>query len=337
MKFTPNGLRDRMMSLGQGGGGAAELVQRTLAQHGLAGPMHLPFGQAGPDRADLPAGARFDSGTFACAAGERAYLLYIPASAQAGVKGLVVMLHGCGQAPQDFAAGTAMNRHAEQNGLAVLYPAQARGANAQSCWNWFSKADQRRDRGEPAILSAMTRKIAADHDIDAGRIFVAGLSAGGAMALILGTVYPDLYAAVGVHSGLPYGAAGDMASAFAVMAGQAASGGVTRPAAKLPPVIVFHGSADTTVHPDNGLRIAQEALPQTGPQVQSVDRGQAGGRNYVRSVTSGTGSAPMVEHWLVEGMGHAWSGGDGAGSYTDTQGPDASAEMLRFFLETSGA
>lgn len=338
---------------------AQELVTRTLARHGLVPGGSAPEGatqkapgglpealaamlarkpraaRAAP--AENPAGASFAAGSFTCAAGSRDYRLYVPASAQEGVTGLVVMLHGCTQTPEDFAAGTGMNALAEQHRLVVLYPQQSRGHNAQSCWNWFSRGDQRRDRGEPAILAGMTRETIARHGIPEGRVFVAGLSAGAAMAVILGETYPDLFAAVGAHSGLPMGAASDVPSAFAAMAGQEPAGRSARPAANddAAPVrtIVFHGSADATVHPSNGERIARAALDR-GPRqaVQTEDRGSAGGRAFRRSTTLGEGGTGIVEHWIVEGMGHAWSGGQPGGSYTDAQGPDASAEMIRFFL-----
>jgi poly(hydroxyalkanoate) depolymerase family esterase len=342
MNTFPNGLWVRQTPLvpGFAGESAAALVQRTLAQHGLASPSiqmaTVPHMRQGQPAQPLAPGARFESGKFGNAAGQRDYWLYTPGSAKGGMAGLIVMLHGCTQTPQDFAAGTAMNLHAERHGLGILYPAQARGANAQSCWNWFSKADQRRDRGEPAILSGMTRQIIAGSGVPPAQVFVAGLSAGAAMAVILGEAYPDQFAAVGAHSGLPFGAASDVASAFAAMAGQPAKAGLAPSSGRKPATIVFHGTGDTVVHPDNGTRIVADALSGNGTQVQTVEHGQAQGRAFSRTITSGTGS-PNVEHWVVEGMGHAWSGGQAAGSYTDRAGPDASAEMVRFFLQSTPA
>ncbi|MDP3338759.1 PHB depolymerase family esterase [Frigidibacter sp.] len=334
---------------------AQDLVTRTLAQHGLvpgspdapapgpadaSGPAGLPAALAamlarkpkGPTAAPAatPPGASFAEGSFSCAAGSRNYRTYVPASAQQGISGLIVMLHGCTQTPEDFAAGTGMNALAEQHRLVILYPQQSRGHNAQSCWNWFSRGDQRRDRGEPSIIAGMTREAIAHHRVPADKVFVAGLSAGAAMAVILGETYPDLYSAVGAHSGLPMGAASDVPSAFAAMAGQGAVAPVTGPAMR---TIIFHGSADATVHPSNGEKIAQHALDR-GPRqsLQTEDQGTSGGRSFRRSTTLGEGGTELVEHWVVEGMGHAWSGGQPGGSYTDAQGPDASAEMIRFFL-----
>ncbi|GGH53525.1 PHB depolymerase family esterase [Frigidibacter albus] len=339
---------------------AQELVTRTLARHGLApggpdasapgptspgGPSGLPVALAAmlarkpkgatATPAATPPGASFAEGSFSCAAGSRNYRTYVPASAQGGVAGLVVMLHGCTQTPEDFAAGTGMNALAEMHRLVILYPQQSRGHNAQSCWNWFSRGDQRRDRGEPSILAGMTREAIAGHGIPADRVFVAGLSAGAAMAVILGETYPDLFSAVGAHSGLPMGAASDVPSAFAAMAGQGAVAPATGPAMR---TIIFHGSADATVHPSNGEKIARHALDR-GPRqsLQTEDKGMVGGRSFRRSTTLAEGGTELVEHWIVEGMGHAWSGGQPGGSYTDAQGPDASAEMIRFFLAGKSA
>ena len=334
---------------------ANDLVTRTLAQHGLtAGPasglpsggsdalpaalsglmarLQVPTPPAEPPVV-LPEGAQFTEGSFTCAAGTRRYRSYIPASAQEGATGLVVMLHGCTQTPEDFAAGTGMNALAERDGFIVVYPHQSRGDNAQSCWNWFSRGDQARDRGEPAILAGMTREVIARHDIPDDRVFVAGLSAGAAMAVILGGTYPDLFKAVGAHSGLPAGAATDVPSAFAAMAGREGDSVPRKGAAR---AIVFHGDADATVHPSNGERIVRQALEAVpGQGLQTEESSRSGGRSYRRCTTYDGAGTEAVEHWVVEGLGHAWSGGQPAGSYTDPQGPDASAEMVRFFFEPS--
>ncbi|CTQ32120.1 extracellular catalytic domain type 1 short-chain-length polyhydroxyalkanoate depolymerase [Jannaschia rubra] len=335
---------------------AGDLVRRTLAQHGLLpgtsgegaapqaphdvqGTIARALAQAGLGGAPaapadpIPDGAVLRTDTFTGQSGSRDCLTYIPASAARGVTGVVMMLHGCTQNPQDFAKGTGMNALAETHRFVVVYPAQARGANAQSCWNWFSKGDQRRDRGEPEILAIMARAAMAEHGVTRDRTFVAGLSAGAAMAVILGETYPDIFAAVGAHSGLPFGAASDVASAFAAMSGQGAE--------QTPPsgtsdlrTIVFHGTADTTVHPSNGAAIARGA-GRHGPDVtvSTDDAGQAGGRRYRRNVTADADGTPLTEHWVVEGLGHAWSGGRPGGSHTDAAGPDASAQMVRFFLD----
>lgn len=335
---------------------ANDLVQRTLAQHGLVPPNGQGDMAGGLDMASLetmlarfnaprispgipeilvPEGAEFRQESFTCAAGTRSFRTYVPASAANGTAGVVVMLHGCTQTPEDFAAGTGMNALAEQHRLVIVYPAQSRGDNAQSCWNWFSRGDQRRGRGEPAILAGMTSRVCVEHGVGRQHTFVAGLSAGAAMAVILGETYDDVFAAVGAHSGLPMGAAKDVPSAFAAMAGNALdaqsppnTGGTVR-------TIVFHGSADNVVHPSNGEGIARRALAGASQSIETTEKGKAAVRGFTRTVSSDLQGTALVEHWMIDGQGHAWSGGKPAGSYTDPHGPDASAEMIRFFFDTS--
>ena len=246
------------------------------------------------------------------------------------------MLHGCTQNPDDFAAGTRMNELAERHGFLVAYPAQAADANCLKCWNWFKAGDQARDCGEPSLIAGITREVAAACGADERRIFVAGLSAGAAMAVVLGRTYPDLYAGVGAHSGVPYAAAHDMPSALAAMRGAPGPQpqGHDRPVRRTP-TIVFHGGQDATVDAANGERIALQAVTAVEtPRLQrSLQRGSnAGGRGWQRTVHAEADGRPVVEHWQLDGAGHAWSGGSAGGSYTDPAGPDASAEMLRFFL-----
>ena len=281
--------------------------------------------------APLPEGARFEERTFANEVGSRAYKLYIPSGYTGQPVPLVVMLHGCTQSPDDFAAGTQMNELAEEQTFLVAYPAQAQSANVSKCWNWFNAADQQRDRGEPSLIAGITRQIMSDFSVEPGRVYVAGLSAGGAAAAIMGSAYPDLYAAVGVHSGLACGAARDMPSAFAAMR---QGGAPHHSGAKQPvPTIVFHGDRDTTVSPVNGDQVIAQS--KAGLDLRSnVSRGQApGGISYTRTVASDDRGHPMLEHWVLHGAGHAWSGGSPSGSYTEPKGPDASREMMRFFLE----
>lgn len=259
----------------------------------------------------------------------RDYKLFIPPGDPAGQAPLVVMLHGCTQDPDDFAAGTRMNELASARGFFVLYPAQSQRANPQRCWSWFKPNHQARGRGEPELLAGMVRAVMARHRIDPDRVYVAGLSAGGAMAAILGGAYPELFAAVGVHSGLAPGAARDVRSAFEAMK----NGARGQPNAISRPTIVFHGDADRTVHPDNAVHLVEAAGHAQGTRTESEQLDPGGGRKVTRQVHRHPASVGTVEHWLVHGAPHAWSGGSARGSYTDPQGPDASAEMLRFFLE----
>lgn len=284
---------------------------------------------AGPGAGPSSQPEAFIAGRWGEGPAARDYKLYIPPAAGAGRPlPLVVMLHGCTQHPDDFAAGTRMNEAARERGLYVLYPAQSAQANPQRCWNWFKHSHQGRDRGEPAILAGMVREIARRHAVDPARIYVAGLSAGGAMAAILGQAYPDLFAAVGVHSGLAAGAARDLPSAHHAMRSGA------RPAAgQAPrvPTIVLHGDADKTVHPENGQQQFASAAG-LGPEHGAAEAGRApGGRRFTRRVRRDAAGRVVAEYWEVHGAGHAWSGGSPRGSYTDPQGPDATEAMLRFF------
>jgi poly(hydroxyalkanoate) depolymerase family esterase len=238
------------------------------------------------------------------------------------------MLHGCSQDADDFACGTRMNELAETHRVIVAYPEQCRGQNAHACWNWFRPGDQGRTGGEPEILATLARSLAAEFAVDRTRVFVAGLSAGGAMAAILGATHSETFRGVGVHSGLPHGAAHDVVSAYAAMRGEGAVRSNGRPPV---PTIVFHGTADLTVHPSNAELILDAA------SLDRVDRSDlvSGGRRCSRAVSTGADGAPVSELWLIEGAGHAWSGGAPQGSHTDPRGPDASAEMIRFFLSVS--
>jgi poly(hydroxyalkanoate) depolymerase family esterase len=302
---------------------------------GLAALRGTPAGSGGavPEPA-LPPGARFESGRHAEDAGTRDFRLYVPANPGAGPRPLVVMLHGCTQSAEDFAVGTGMNAHAETAGCLVVYPDQPSGANPQRCWNWFDPKDQRRGSGEPSIVVGIVRRVMAEHDVDPRRVHVAGLSAGGAAAAVLGALHPELFASVGVHSGLPVGAARDLPSALAAMR-QGASGGAGGRASATPPTIVFHGDRDATVNPSNADALVEQAIAgRHGVRSVEVPGRAPGGRTWRRDVHTDADGRLLCERWLVEGAGHAWSGGSPAGSHTDGAGPDASREMLRFFLET---
>ena len=304
--------------------GLAETLRSIAAGGMLAGARRAP------QTVDLPAGAQFLALTHVGAQGRRAYRLYVPAQKAAGPMPLIVMLHGCTQSPEDFAVGTGMNALAEKSGCLVAWPAQPQGANAQKCWNWFRPEDQSRDRGEPALIAGIVRDVLRDYPADPGRVYIAGLSAGGAAAAILAAAYPDMFAGVGVHSGLPVGAARDVPQAFAAMRTGSAGQGT----ALAVPTIVFHGLADTTVHPGNGAAVVAQALQgRTGLKQTRSSADSILGRSCRIIRNTDAKGCSVVEYWQIEGAGHAWAGGAQAGSYTDPQGPDASAEMLRFFLQ----
>lgn len=290
-------------------------------------------GHRAPDlRASLPDGARFAEHPFTNKAGSRTYKLYIPSRYAGEPLPLVVMLHGCSQSPEDFAAGTRMNELAEEIGLLVAYPRQPSSANPSKCWNWFSAGDQLRDRGEPSLIAGITRQIMRELAVERPRVYVAGLSAGGAAAAIMGSAYPDLYAAICVHSGLACGAARDLSSAIAAMrrGGSPLIDGAKHPL----PTIVFHGDRDCTVSPVNGDQVIAQSKAAAEFRVTINHGGSAGGMDYTRTVQADASGRPILEQWVLHGAGHAWSGGSPAGSYTDPRGPDASREMLRFFRET---
>lgn len=287
-------------------------------------------------------------GTYINAAGVRSYKLYVAAALPGVAPPLFVMLHGCDQDAADFAVGTRMNELAQECNGVVLYPEQCRLVNPYGCWNWHDANHQSADHGEPSLIAGMTRQVISEYGIDPARVYVAGMSAGGAMAVILGQEYPDLYAAVGVHSGIPSGVASDLLSALSAMAEGPSEAGLAPMSAggrkrRAVPTIVFHGDQDTTVHPANGKAVHTQARRQTqrasgsiaasahssgesdtvqGPEVRAVTR------------TSETrDGVPHAELWMVHGAGHAWAGGSPDGTYTDAVGPDASREMLRFFLQ----
>jgi poly(hydroxyalkanoate) depolymerase family esterase len=297
---------------------------------GMRGAKRTP-----PSTADIvPEGAKFIEGVYSNSAGSCTYKLFVPSGYQGQPLPLVVMLHGCTQSPDDFAAGTRMNFLAEEQNCFVVYPEQPSVANQAKCWNWFRMNDQQRGKGEPSLIAGITRQIMREYSIDPKRVYACGLSAGGAAAAIMGTTYTDLYAAVGVHSGLACGAASDLPSALVAMR-QGGGYEPTGEARSQVPTIVFHGDRDTTVHPKNGDRVIEQSTKAKSPSSE-VLRGQVPhGHAYTRTVVTDAGGRPISEHWSIHGAGHAWSGGSRAGSYTDPEGPDASREMLRFFLEHS--
>jgi poly(hydroxyalkanoate) depolymerase family esterase len=283
----------------------------------------------------VPEGARFIESTYSSPAGSRAYRLFIPSRYRERPLPLVVMLHGCTQSPDDFAAGTRMNFLAEKQNCFVAYPAQPSRANHAKCWNWFRTADQQRGRGEPSLIAGITCQIMDDYLVDRKRVYVGGLSAGAAAAAIMGATYNDLYAAIGIHSGLACGVATDLPSALVAMRQGGSDHKVISGDRRPVPTIIFHGDRDTTVHPNNGDQILEQSLGMTSTQ-KTVHRGQVpGGHAYTRTILSDASGRGILEHWNIHGAEHAWSGGSPAGSYTDPRGPDATREMLRFFLAHS--
>lgn len=283
-------------------------------------------GQAARPMPAVPMATRYEARQHETAFGTRDYRLFVPFLRNEPLQGMVMMLHGCTQNADDFAVGTRMNDLAQQHNLLMIYPEQTRMANQMGCWNWFQPDHQQRGTGEPALLDDLARTIAQEFAIDSGRIYVAGLSVGGAMAAILGQTYPETFAAVGVHSGLAPGAATDMAGAFAAM--RASSPRSPKPSSVAVRSIVFHGSADSTVSPANADAVIAAALgPVRGAELNLPIKDGASVTLYQDQ--SGT---TVAEKWTLAELNHAWSGGAAEGSYTDPKGADASAEMLRFFL-----
>ena len=325
--------------------GATELIRAALAGAGAPRSRenpHVTVIDRKPERVSSertqtePARATgsFEARHHAGPAGAIDYMLYRPAGATAGMP-LVVMLHGCTQSPEDFARGTGMNRLADDLGFLVAYPRQTASANQQKCWNWFRPGDQARGRGEPALIAGVARAVIDAERADATRVYVAGLSAGGAAAAIMADAYPDVFAAVGVHSGLACGAARDLPGALAAMKrGGGTRAGHRQPAAAFVPLITFHGDRDRTVDEANARELVSAATAAASGAIDThVESGTANGRRFTRALGRDAAGRVLIEQWTIAGAGHAWSGGDPAGSYTDREGPSASREMVRFFLE----
>lgn len=323
--MTPKTTKPRRLAVPKVG----RALGAVLAQLLLPGAKQAPAGKVTPR---IPKGAKYLARNHRNAAGSRGYRLYIPASP---AKGLILMLHGCSQTPDDFANGTHMNALGERHGLVIAYPGQTAGHNQAACWNWFKPGHQTRGSGEPAILASLARKLAGEFGLKHDAVFVAGLSAGGAMAAILAEVYPDVFAAAGVHSGLARGAAKDVVSAMSAMrkGGKSAAPGSAGSANPMR-WIIFQGDNDSTVHPSNAAQIVAQALGGNATP-NRISARSVRGRGYVRSDFAAADGAVLLELWMLQGGGHAWSGGRAAGSYTDTSGPDASAQMVRFFLAKS--
>jgi poly(hydroxyalkanoate) depolymerase family esterase len=320
-------------------GGTIDGEYSVIPHTALSTDTDLPADH--PQERKCPEG-EFVAGDFTCDAGTMRYKLFVPAGRERDALPLVVMLHGCTQSPDDFARGTRMNALAQTHGYAVLYPAQSQSNNPSKCWSWFRSEHQIRGHGEPAVIAGLTRHLVDSRGFDARRVYAAGMSAGGAMATVLAAAYPDVYAAIGVHSGLPPGRAHDLVSALAAMkgTGRAPDGAATATPVSSVPAIVFHGDRDTIVNPANGCAVIARcvATGSTGMQPDGTtvraetEHGSIpGGRTYTRTIFTNSAGKVAAEQWVVHGGGHAWFGGDPSGSYTDVCGPDASDHMLRFF------
>jgi poly(hydroxyalkanoate) depolymerase family esterase len=321
---------------------ARRRVQAALAAAGLLdavrGETAPRSGPSRPPQTDQPADDRFARRHHASRHGARNYRLYVPRLVHEGPRPLIVMLHGCKQTPEDFARGTRMNELAEQHGLIVAYPEQTRKDNGSNCWNWFEPSQQGQAGSEPALIAGIVDDIAAAHAVDRRRVYIAGLSAGAAMAVLAAQAHPEVFAAVAAHSGLPAGAAHDVASAFAAMQGRTQAIAARADPVRARPTIVFHGDGDKTVVARNGSAIAAraaDAFERVGEPLQRLVRlnARASGRTCTVTEHSDAQGRTRVEEWLVHGGGHAWFGGNPEGSYTEAAGPDASAEIVRFFLQ----
>lgn len=292
-----------------------------------------PRRAAAPPRSPRPAPGSFLHDTLVTEHGALDYRLYTPRGSARRRMALVVMLHGCSQTAADFATGTNMNRLADEMGFLVLYPQQSPRANVGRCWNWHEPRNQRRDGGEPAMIAALTHHAIALGRANPARVYIAGISAGGTTAAIVGAAYPDLFAAVGCHSGLALGNVRSLRSAVSAMRGRTGRQAIGTLPPQLP-TIVFHGDSDRVVHPANASGFQRNLeRSRTAPLVCTTRTGRsAGGRDFTQRIYAGSRGEVLLEEWTIHGSGHGWSGGRALGSFTDPAGPDASREMLRFFL-----
>jgi poly(hydroxyalkanoate) depolymerase family esterase len=297
---------------------------------------------ATPAAASSQAAGTFEWHTYTGSEGTRRYRLFIPASYDASRPGpLVVMLHGCTQDPDDFARGTRFNQAAGDAGVLVAWPEQTAANQAQKCWSWFDPAHQSAVRGEPALIAGITREVVAAHAVDTRRVYIAGVSAGAAMAVITAASHPSLYAAVAAHSGIPYRAAGDVGHALAVM-----RSGTTDPAilayalhdatgGHAMPLIAIHGGADHVVVPVNSRQLAAQWAGVLRVHSSPAEHAVEGGLDVETTRWMDASGTTAVELMIVHGLGHAWSGGSPEGTFTDARGPDASKAILRFLLDHS--
>ncbi|KXV03149.1 esterase [Caballeronia megalochromosomata] len=304
---------------------------------------------SGPEAQNKAArGSQWLSGQFSHPTGVHDFKVYVPASYRGAPTSLIVMLHGASQDADDFARGTGMNQAAETGGYIVVYPEQGASANMFRCWNWFRPEDQVRDSGETSIIAGITHEVMASYEIDPSRVFIAGMSAGAAMAVNLAVTHPDLYAAAGIHSGLAFGVADEAFSAMAAMkmgtyAAQLSAAREALGVGRSVPLIVFHGDQDTTVHPQNAevlMQMHRNLMLGTDDSsaLVTTEFGQVEqGYPYTRNTFRRSDGEVFGEQWLIHGLGHAWSGGDPNATHTDARGPQAAREMMRFFEAIANA
>jgi poly(hydroxyalkanoate) depolymerase family esterase len=285
------------------------------------------------------AAGTFEWHTYTGEAGTRRYKLFVPASLDAShPAALVVMLHGCTQDPDDFARGTRFNALAAEKGVMVAWPEQTGQNHPQKCWSWFDPAHQGSGRGEPALVAGITREVMAQRPVDARRVYIAGVSAGAAMAVNTAASYPELFAAVASHSGIPYRAASDVPHAISVMHGGSPDPAILAYAlqdalsGRRLPLIAVHGGADAVVSPTNSRQLAAQWAGVLHLSASPAERSTDGGLGVERTRWNAADGGTMVELVIVDGVGHAWAGGSPEGTFTDARGPDASRLILDFLL-----
>jgi poly(hydroxyalkanoate) depolymerase family esterase len=317
------------------------MIRRTVLAAVLAAAAVLPA---------LPASAATGTtvtGTYTNAYGSRFYRGYVPSTYRAGTPiPLVVVLHGCTQTSADAESGTRFSTVAESRGFAVVYPEQSTAANGARCWNWFQTINQVRGQYEPSLIAGITAWVKSQYTIDAKRVYITGLSAGAGMSVIMGATYPDVYAAIGSNAGCEYGGypCGTSGGPNPVTQGQAAYNASGAFHAVVP-AIVFQGDKDTTVPPVNAEQAIQQwistndyaddgshngSVPTTRSSTSSGS--VTGGYTYDIDYHRNAAGSNLEQRYLIHGMGHAYSGGSTAGSYTDAKGPDATNISVDFFL-----
>jgi poly(hydroxyalkanoate) depolymerase family esterase len=321
------------------------------ALSGLPLPAPVRRGAAPRPAAKRRTPGRWLRSTYSGPAGARSYDVYLPAGHRRTTRvPLMMLLHGCNQAAEDFVAATRFAALADRHGFVIVAPRQTRGYQPGGCWRWYEAGHQARGAGEPAILAGIVAQLLAEPSrwrIDPSRVYAAGISAGGAMSLILAATYPEVFAAVGVHSAPAYRSATSGRSALMAMRGKRP---VAAPlaGARMAPLIVFQGTADGVVHAQSGRQVADQWLaydtarsagrrdPQRITRSRAVVKRAADGRRFTVTRWYSARGRKQLEHWQVDGLGHAWSGGLADGSYSDPRGPRASTAMWQFFAAHGG-